>query len=152
MKKFSLFIHVPTPSPRRRRGGFTLLEIMLVVMIISLLMGFAIYKMGGTVGVAKDVRTRGDIQTLSMQVRLYESVTGSLPSTEQGLQALMVQPQTEPKPQSWRRLMDDIPKDGWNQDYIYVQPGKHNTDSFDLYSKGEDHLPDTADDIGNWKK
>ena len=56
----------------------------------------------------------------------------------------------KPKPARWRQIMDALPKDPWQQDYVYVYPGKHNPKSYDLFSKGPDHQADTADDIGNW--
>ena len=125
---------------------------MLVVIIISLLLGAAVRYMVGNVDVAKQVVMRGDIQNIGSQLRLYEALTGSLPSTEQGLLALVNQPQSEPKPARWQRLLEQVPKDPWQQEYIYVYPGKHNPQSYDLFSKGADHIADTADDFGNWNQ
>ncbi len=137
---------------RAGQAAFTLLEIMLVVIIISLLLGAAVRFMSGNVDVARQVVMRGDIQNIGSQLRLYEALSGSLPSTEQGLMALVNQPQSEPKPARWQRLLDQVPKDPWQQDYIYVYPGKHNPQSYDLFSKGADHIADTADDFGNWNQ
>ncbi|MEA3189021.1 MAG: ral secretion pathway protein [Chthoniobacter sp.] len=137
---------------RRQKSGFTLLEIMLVVMIIALLAGAAIYTMGGNVGIAQDVRVRADLESISTQLKLYQSFNGFLPTTQQGLQALVARPDSEPKPRQWRQLFDKLPRDPWQNDYVYVQPGKHNQSSFDLYSAGSDRKPDTDDDIGNWDK
>ena len=143
---------LPPSPPRVSTRGFTLLEIMLVVMIIALLLGAAIKFMAPNLEIVKGQRVQGDLQAITTQLRLYEALNGSLPTTEQGLQALVTQPQTEPKPATWRRLMDEVPKDPWQQEYVYVQPGKHNPQSFDLYSKGADHKADTPDDMGNWKQ
>ncbi len=137
---------------QRAEQAFTLLEIMLVVIIIALLLGAAVKYMGGSVGVAKQVVVDGDLQNIGSQLRLYEALTGSLPTTDQGLMALVNQPQTDPKPARWQRLLDQVPKDPWQQEYIYVFPGKRNPQSYDLYSKGPDHIADTADDLGNWKQ
>lgn len=134
----------------RKEDGFTLLEIMLVVMIIALLAGSAIYMMGGNLGYAQSVRVKTDIQNLTTQLKLYQAMNGFLPTTEQGLQALSKRPDTDPKPTQWRVLMDRVPVDPWQQPYIYENPGKHNPDSFDLYSAGPDRKPGTDDDIGNW--
>ena len=142
------------PIVRRQRvlqDAFTLLEIMLVVIIISLLLGAAVKYMAPALGVTKDVVVDGDLQNIGSQLRLYEALTGSLPTTEQGLMALVVQPQSEPKPARWQKLLDQVPKDPWQQEYVYVCPGKHNPQSYDLYSKGPDHIAETADDHGNWK-
>lgn len=131
-----------------RTAGFTLLEIMLVVMIIALLAGSAIYMMGGNITVAKDGRVDTDIQTIKTQLMVYEAAVGHLPGTEQGLKALMAPPQ--PKPRNWKKLMDKMPMDPYGQEYHYVQPGVHNPDSYDLFSAGKDNIPNTADDRGNW--
>ena len=132
----------------RKEDGFTLLEIMLVVMIIALLAASAIYMMGGNLGFAQDVRVKSDIQTIDMQLKLYQSMNGFLPTTEQGLEALVERPDTDPKPTQWRLLLKKVPVDPWYRPYIYENPGKHNQESYDLYSEGE--KPGTSDVIGNW--
>jgi len=133
---------------RRREAGFTLLEIMLVVGIIVIILGVAVNKLGNTTGVAKDMAVRSGIQTISTQLRLYESINGFVPTTEQGLQALVVQPSTEPVPSRWYQLFQVLPQDPWNNNFIYLSPGRKNPTGYDLYSAGADRKPDTADD--NW--
>lgn len=132
--------------------AFTLLEIMLVVTIISLLLASGFYFTKGQVGFAQDTRANGDIQSMSTQLKLYEGMNGFLPSTEQGLRALVERPDSSPKPRQWRQLMSKLPTDPWGNEYVYEAPGKHNPDGFDLYSVGKDHVASTADDIGNWDK
>ena len=131
---------------RRNQNAFTLLEIMLVVTIISLLLGAAIYKLGGNVEYAKHTKISADIQSISTQLKLYESMNGFVPTTEQGIQALIVQPDTDPRPVRWYQLFKEMPKDPWQKDYIYRSPGQKNPGSYDLYSAGPDRTPDTADD------
>src|SRR5437667_7314672 len=131
---------------REKQQGFTLLEIMLVVTIIALLLGTAIYKLTGNVEYARDTRVRADIQAISTQLKLYESMNGFYPTTEQGLQALVTQPTTDPQPQRWYQLFKEMPKDPWNNNYLYYSPGRKNPNGFDLYSAGPDRTPDTADD------
>jgi general secretion pathway protein G len=126
--------------------GFTLLEIMLVVTIIGLLLTAAIFGFRGNVEYSRRVRVQGDIQGITTQLKLYESMNGFYPTTEQGLRALAVQPDTDPKPSRWLQLFDKIPKDPWQSDYIYRCPGLKNPNGFDLYSAGPDRIPDTADD------
>ncbi|MEP6956394.1 MAG: type II secretion system major pseudopilin GspG [Chthoniobacterales bacterium] len=138
----------PLINHRRHAAGFTLLEIMLVVGIIIIILGVAVSKLGNTTGVAKDMAVSSGIQTISTQLRLYESVNGFTPTTEQGLQALVTRPSTEPIPSRWYQLFKEVPKDPWAKDFIYVSPGRKNPDSYDLYSAGPDRKPDTADD--NW--
>jgi general secretion pathway protein G len=138
-------------SPFSARSGFTLLEIMLVVMIIALLAASAIYMMGDNLGFAGDTKTKSDIQSMSTALTMYRGTNGDYPSTEQGLKALMTKPTTEPKPRSWRVLMKDLPRDQWQREYHYLYPGKRNQDSYDLFSAGKNNIPGDADDIGNWK-
>ncbi|HEX8281691.1 MAG TPA: type II secretion system major pseudopilin GspG [Chthoniobacterales bacterium] len=133
---------------RRDAAGFTLLEIMLVVGIIVIILGVAVSKLGNTTGIAKDMRVRADVQSISTQLRLYESVNGFLPTTEQGLQALVSPPESDPKPTRWYQLFQSLPQDPWGSNYIYAAPGRKNPTGYDLYSAGPDRKPDTADD--NW--
>ena len=131
-------------------AGFTLLEIMLVVTIIALLLGAAIYKLKGNVEYAKIVRVDADIQGIQTQLKLYESMNGFFPTTDQGLQALVTQPDSDPKPTRWIPLYSELPKDPWQTPYVYKCPGTKNPNGYDLYSAGPDRMPDTADDI--WSK
>ena len=128
------------------QAGFTLLEIMLVVGIIVIILGVAVSKLGNTTGIAKDMRVRADIQAISTQLKLYESVNGFLPTTEQGLRALVSPPETDPKPTRWYQLFKELPQDPWSNNYIYLSPGKKNPSGYDLYSAGPDRKPDTDDD------
>jgi len=132
--------------------GFTLLEIMLVVAIIGLLAGSAMYFMGDNLFVAQETKVKADIRGISTQLTVYQASNGFLPTTEQGLKALVVKPTTEPIPRNWRQGFTEVPLDSWKQEYHYREPGKHNPNGFDLFSGGKDRKPDTADDIGNWKE
>ena len=129
-----------------KQQGFTLLEIMLVVSIIVIILGVAISKLGNTTAIAKTMRVQADIQAIKTQLQLYESMNGFFPSTEQGLQALVTQPQNDPKPTRWYQLFREMPKDPWGSDYIYRNPGLKNPGGYDLYSAGPDRQADTADD------
>ena len=131
---------------KKRQSAFTLLEIMLVISIIVVLLGLAISKMGNPTGFAKGVAVRADIQAIGTQLKLYESMNGFLPTTEQGLQALVTQPSTEPRPQRWYQLFKEVPKDPFGNNYIYLSPGRKNPTGYDLYSAGADRKADTSDD------
>ena len=136
---------------KRKQQGFTLLEIMLVVSIIVIILGVAISKLGNTTGIAKSMRVQADVQAIKTQLQLYESMNGFFPTTEQGLQALVTQPQNDPRPTRWYQLFKEMPKDPWGSDYIYRDPGLKNPGGYDLYSAGPDRQPDTADDDwGQW--
>lgn len=121
---------------------------MLVVGIIIIILSVAVTKLGNTTGIAKDMKVQSDIQTISTQLKLYETVNGFLPTTEQGLQALVTPPESDPKPTRWYQLFKELPLDPWGQHYVYVSPGRKNPTGYDLYSAGPDRQPDTADD--NW--
>lgn len=138
-------------SRRFRSAGFTLLEIMLVVMIIALLAGSAIYMMGGNLEVANNVRIKGDMQSMATPLMVYRSSNGFLPTTEQGLKSMVTKPESSPKPRNWQKLMDSVPIDPYGMEYNYVQPGVHNPDSYDLFSAGKDRIAGTPDDKGNWE-
>src|SRR5207302_11307355 len=80
------------------------------------------------------------------QLQLYESMNGFYPTTEQGLQALVTQPQNDPRPARWYQLFKELPTDPWGNGYIYRNPGLKNPGGYDLYSAGPDRQADTADD------
>ena len=119
---------------------------MIVVTIIAVLMGAAIYKLGGNIEYAKHTAVSADTQAIGTQLKLYESMNGYFPTTEQGLQARVVQPDTDPRPTRWYQLFKEAPKDPWHNNYIYRCPGIKNPTSYDLFSAGPDRLPDTTDD------
>jgi general secretion pathway protein G len=131
---------------KRKQQGFTLLEIMIVVTIIAILMGAAIYKLTGNIEYAKHEAVASDVQAIGTQLKLYESMNGFFPTTDQGLSALVVQPATDPKPSRWFQLFKEMPKDPWHYNYIYRCPGTKNPASYDLFSAGPDHIPDNQDD------
>ena|SRR6266404_270463 len=131
---------------RKNQSAFTLLEIMIVVSIIVVLLGLAISKIGDPTGFAKGTAVRADVQAIGTQLKLYESMNGFLPTTEQGLQALVTQPDTDPRPARWYQLFKEVPKDPWQSNYIYRCPGIKNPNGYDLFSAGKDRIPDTADD------
>ena len=147
----------PTPflphKQRRSRGrsAYTLLEIMIVLGIIAVLLGSAIYYLTGAVGGAKIQRVEGDISSITSALKMYEINNRYLPTTQQGLMALVRRPETEPLPRRWSQLMREVPLDPWNHPYQYVYPGKHNPDGFDLYSLGPDGV-ESEDDLGNWNQ
>src|SRR6184192_4920534 len=104
---------------RTNQSGFTLLEIMIVVSIIVILLGLAISKMGNPTGFAKTTAVRADVQAIGTQLMQYEAMNGFYPTTEQGLQALVAQPEKDPRPARWYQLFKEMPKDPWGNEYIY---------------------------------
>ena len=135
---------------RKTTAAFTLLEIMLVVMIIALLAGSAIYLMKDNVIISGRVRAAGDVQSISTQLMTYETLNGFLPTSTQGLLALVEKPTTEPIPRKWTRHMADLPIDPWGNGYVPEVPARRSKEKFDLFSAGPDRLANTDDDVGNW--
>ncbi len=134
----------------RKNSGFTLLEIMLVVMIIAILVGGAVYMFAPSILFAGTTKAKGDIQGLTTQLMLYNAQNGSYPSTDQGLAALVQKPSGDPVPRAWTQLYPSMPTDPWGQPYHYQCPGSHNPTTFDIWSAGPDKQTGTADDVGNW--
>jgi general secretion pathway protein G len=137
-------------SRRFSLDAYTLMEIMLVLAIISVLVGAGIYSMTGSLDMAKERRVDADIQTITTALRSYEMENLFLPTTAQGLNALVKRPASEPQPKRWRQGMKKI-VDPWGSIYQYKYPGVKNSDSFDIYSLGPDRV-ESKDDIGNWER
>lgn len=134
---------------RFTQSGYTLFEIMLVLGIIAVLVGSAIYMLVGNIDVAKEQRVDSDVEAISMQLRTYEMLNYRMPSTEQGLKALVNQPTTEPRPRRWKQLMKTVPIDPWGNEYVYRNPGKGGA-AFEIYSLGPDGK-ESDDDAGKNK-
>lgn len=128
------------------QAGYTLFEIMLVLGIIAVLVGSAIYMLVGNVDVAKRQRVDADFRAIGTQLGVYEMQNYFFPSTEQGLDALVTKPTTEPVPTKWSRLLEAVPLDPWGTPYQYAFPGKHNPEGYDLFSFGADRRA-SDDDI-----
>ena len=135
----------------RDNRGYTLFEIMLVLGIIAVLSGSAIFMLVGNLDIAKENRAEADIKTLTMQLRTYEMRNYRMPSTAQGLQALVTKPSGDPKPTNWHQLLESLPLDPWGNPYVYRNPGKTSPKGFDLFSVGADGI-ESEDDIGRIKK
>ena len=139
-----------TTPLRRRSAGFTLIEIMLVLAIIALLMGVGIWKLAGVTDQGKKTRVKADIGVIQTALVKYQISAGSYPSTDQGLRALVENPGNV---RNWEPALDEALYDPWGNEYGYRYPAKHNKKGKpDIFSKGEDGLEDTEDDIGNWDK
>ena len=135
--------------PTRVRG-FTLLELLVVVAIIALLVGYVAPRYFSQDGKSEVSLTRAQIDSLEKALDQYRLDTGRYPSTEQGLAALQSRPANEPK-WSGPYMRKAVPPDPWGQSYRYQSPGSHG--EFDLYSYGKDGQTGgegEAADIGNW--
>lgn len=137
-------------AQRIRVRGFTLLELLVVMLIIGLLAGIVGPKFFAQVGKSEAKVARAQIESTVKALELYRLDTGHYPSTEQGLNALMQRPSDEPR---WDGpyLKKGVPADPWGRPYQYKSPGEHG--DFDVYSLGKDGQPggnDEAADITSW--
>lgn len=122
----------------KRNDGFTLIEIMVVLIIIGLLAGIVVPKLMGRTEEAKRTKTAVQIKNLQSSLDLYKLDNGIYPSTDQGLQALTEKPAVGEIPNNWKEggYIEKIPKDPWGSNYVYISPGVHG--DYDLYSYGAD--------------
>lgn len=133
-----------------KQQGFTLIEIMVVVFIIGLLGAIVLPQVMGQRDSAQLKKAAVDIQNLENAINMYQLSTNSIPTTEQGLEALVEQPTIDPIPKNYPRdgVIKRLPKDPWGNDYILLNPGQ--VDRIDIYSMGPDGIDGTEDDIGTW--
>lgn len=134
-----------------KKQGFTLVEILFVVMIIGALSMMVIPRLQGRSEQAKKSVAQADIEShLATALKLFELDNGFFPTTEQGLESLLKKPSSSPAANNWNGpYIEKKALDPWGRAYVYVSPGDHRTD-YDLSSKGKDDKKD-EDDITNWK-
>ena len=134
---------------RQKLRGFTLIELMLVVIIIGALVAMVMPRLTGRGEQARVTAAQADIKAnIATALKLYELDNGVFPSTEEGLNALLSKPGTAP---NWNGpYLERKPLDPWGREYKYKYPGEHNTADYDLYSLGKDGV-ESADDIKNWE-
>jgi general secretion pathway protein G len=149
-------------SERLRRGarllphkGFTLIEIMVVIVILGVLAALIVPKVMSRPDEARVVAAKQDIATLSQALKLYRLDNKAYPSTEQGLAALAGKPVLPPIPDNWKTggYVERLPADPWGKPYQYLNPGVH--DEIDVFSFGADGVPGgtgTDADIGSWSQ
>lgn len=136
-----------------QRRGFTLVEIMLVVIILGVLVAMVVPNLAGRGEQARRSAALADIESnLATALDLYEFDNGRYPTTEQGLAALLVVPTSSPVPTNWNGpylKKRKLPRDPWGNEYRYACPGIKNTDAYDLFSLGSDSV-ESKDDVANW--
>jgi general secretion pathway protein G len=138
-----------------RRSGFTLIEILVVIIVIGLLAGLVGPRILGRVSEAKSATARTQIELLGVALDNYRLDNGAYPTSDQSLGALQEKPAREPIPINWRGpyLKKAIPQDPWGRPYTYRSPGEHNPSGYDLWTLGRDGQPGGEDDnadVSSW--
>lgn len=132
--------------------GFTLIELMIVVIIIAALAAMVVPRLAGRSEQAKIAVAKADINSnIAMALKLYELDTGSFPTGSEGLNSLLTQSAAGTSGGNWSGpYLEKPPIDPWGNVYQYKCPGAHNPAGYDLYSLGKDGMAGTEDDVGNW--
>ena len=140
-----------SPCSRRRRG-FTLIEVLLVLMILVIIASLAVVAYGPMQRSAYMKAAEAQIKAFKTPLQAYRIDLGDFPATSQGLEALRVPPSDLASPTKWNGpyLDSEVPLDPWGNPYRYEHPGKYQTDWPDIWSYGPDGVDSTEDDIGNW--
>lgn len=142
-----------TVAQRKAAKGFTLIEVMVVVVILGILAAFVVPKVMDRPDAARITTVKQDLRALETALGLYKLDNFNYPTTDQGLQALVQKPSGSPEARNWTgRYLDRLPKDPWGNEYQYLSPGVHG--DVDIFSLGADGQPGgdgTMADIGSWQ-
>ncbi len=137
-------------------GGFTLIELMVVIVILGILAGVVVPRFMDSPDKAKVTKAAVEIHALEQAIKMYKLDNGQYPTTEQSLQSLVEAPSVGRLAKNWRKggylEKSKVPKDPWDNEYVYISPGLHG--DFDLISYGADNEPGGEDydaDINNWE-
>lgn len=142
-------------NPWHRRGsGFTLIEVMVVVAILAILAAVVVPRIMDEPGKARQARAEQDIRAIESALDMYKLDNFRYPTNEQGLEALVERPTSDPEPQNYKEggYLRSLPKDPWGNEYQYSNPGEHA--EIDIYSLGANGQPDGEGEnavIGNWE-
>ncbi len=140
---------------KRNEKGFTLIELMVVIVILGILAGLIVPRIMGRPDEARQAKARLQIESIETALKLYKLDNGNYPTTEQGLQALVEAPAVGSPAKNWRQggylEKGKVPKDPWDNEFVYLSPGTHG--DYDLSSRGADGEPDGEGknrDINSW--
>jgi len=137
--------------PRRRlTAGFTLIEVMVVIVILGILAALVVPRIMDQPDKARITKAQADIRGLESAIKMYKLDNFQYPSTDQGLQALVQKPESAPEPKNWKQggYIDRLRDDPWGNPYQFLSPGSRG--EVDIFSLGPDGRP-SEDDIGNWQ-
>jgi len=134
---------------RRRHTAFTLIELLLVLVILAVLAAVVVPKFTGRSDDARNAAAKSDIASMGTMLDAFEVDNGRYPATDEGLGALVTQPQNAPK---WKPYIQQLKNDPWGHPYQYRFPGQNNPNGYDLWSMGKDGRDGGGDDIDNWSQ
>ena len=141
-----------TINKRKKTAGFTLIEVMVVVIILGILAAIVVPRVMDRPDDARITKAKQDIRALESALNLYKLDNFVYPTTDQGLEALVAKPAGTPEPKNWKRYMDRLPKDPWGEPYQFLSPGaKSDIDIFSLGADGQPGGEGKNADVGNWE-
>ena len=140
---------------RKNTRGFSLIEIMVVLVIMGLLASIVAPNVLDALAGSKEKKVQADFANIETALKMYKLDNFFFPTSEQGLEALVTEPDADPKPKNWRKqgYLPELPQDPWGNEYLYVSPGEGHP--YDIYTLGADGVrggEDEAKDITNWDK
>lgn len=134
-----------------RQQGFTLIEVMVVVIILGVLAAIVVPRVMDRPEQARVVKAQQDIRALESALNMYKLDNFTYPTSDQGLEALVQKPGGSPEPKNWKKYMDRLPKDPWGTPYQFLSPGvKGEVDIFSLGADGQQGGEGNNTDVGNW--
>ena len=142
----------PTPFIQRVQSGFTLIELMVVLLIIGVLAALIVPNVLDRADDARVTAAKTDVNNLMQALKLYKLDNQRYPAAEQGLQALLTKPTTAPVPMNWKTYLDLLPNDPWGKPYVYLNPGiKGEVDVMSFGADGQAGGEGKNADIGSWQ-
>jgi len=135
----------------RKHAGFTLIEVMVVVIILGILAAVVVPNIMDKPDQARITKAKQDIRALESALNMYKLDNFVYPNTDQGLQALVQKPSGSPDPKNWKQYLKRLPNDPWGNPYQYLNPGiQGDIDIFTMGSDGVQGGEESSKDIGNW--
>lgn len=134
-----------------KQAGFSLIEIMVVVVILGILAALVVPKIVDRPDDARIIKAKQDVLAIQNAMELYKLDNGYYPTTDQSIMALVEKPSSSPVPNNWKKYLKSLPKDPWGRDYLYLNPGQHG--DIDIFTYGPTGQPGGEGknaEIGNW--